>query len=215
MNALIVVGAGGHARSLLDILLGNGNFSHIACVDAAYPEIDHVQGYPSVKVIGRDENLPTIYAAGFGHALIALGNNRLRRSLFLQAFEIGFQFVNAISRYAIVSERAEIGKGSCVMPGAVVNAGAVIGENCIINTRCSIDHDCQIGAHCHIAPGVTLSGGVTIGEGTQVGTGASVTDRVRIGDWSLIGAGSTVVRDIDSRIVAYGIPAKYVRAVKE
>lgn len=205
MNKLIIVGAGGHARSVMDIALQDADYEIVGCVD---PLPGDVLGKP---VVGNDTDLTTFFARGIRHIFIAIGNNSLRHSLFNQAISIGFEPVNIISRHAVISPRAHLGKGICIMAGAVVNVNTTIGDNSIINTRCSIDHDCEIGKSSHIAPGVTLSGRVKSGEGVHIGTGASVIDGITLGDWAYIGGGALVVKDIPPRVLAYGVPARVIR----
>lgn len=205
MDKLVIVGAGGHARSVMDIALQNSDYEILGCIDSVAGE---VLGKP---ILGKDEDLGDFFAQGVRHIFVAIGDNSLRDRLYDRAISIGFEPVNIISHYAVVSPRAQLGKGICVMPGAVVNVNTVIEDNCIINTRCSIDHDCHIGKSSHIAPGVTLSGTVKIGDGVHVGTGASLIDKVSIGDWSYIGGGAVVVGDIPSGVMAFGVPAKVIR----
>jgi UDP-perosamine 4-acetyltransferase len=202
---LIIIGAGGHARSVMDIALENGDYEIAGCID---PTPGEVLGKP---VIGNDADLETFFSQGMRYIFVAIGNNALRHRLFEKALSIGFEPVNIISRHTTISRRAHLGKGICIMAGAVINVNTVIGDNCIINTRCSIDHDCQIGKSSHIAPGVTLSGTVKSGEGVHIGTGASVIDGITIGDWSYIGGGAVVVDDIPPEVMAYGVPARVIR----
>jgi UDP-perosamine 4-acetyltransferase len=205
---LLIVGAGGHARSVLDIASQVGEYSQISCIDSSYPSVRLVPGFEDVPIIGTDSDMELLFKQGYRHVFVALGDNKIRNKLFYSAVSLGYEPVNIISRSAIISPRAKLGKGICVMAGAVINVNADVGDNCIINTRCSIDHDCYISESCHIAPGVTLSGNVRINQGTWVGTGASVKDGITIGSWSYIGAGSVVVTNLESNALYYGVPAK-------
>ena len=205
MEKLIILGAGGHARSVMDILLQNGEFDVAGCIDLQPGE---VLGMP---VIGSDNDLESFYTKGIQHIFVAIGDNRLRNRLFQKVTSIGFRVVNVISWQAMISPRVVLGQGICIMAGAVINVNTVIGDNCIINTRCSIDHDCSIGRSAHIAPGVTLSGSVRAGEGVHIGTGSAVIDGITIGDWAYIGAGAAVVRDIPAGVLAYGVPARVIK----
>jgi UDP-perosamine 4-acetyltransferase len=205
MEKLIILGTGGHARSVMDILLQNNDFDIIGCVG---PESCEVLGQP---VIGNDNDLELIFSKGIENIFVAIGDNRLRNTLFHKVVSIGFKPINVISIHAVVSPRVELGDGICVMAGVVINVDTVIGDNCIINTRSSIDHNCSIGHSSHIAPGVTLSGTVRIGEGVHIGTGASVIDGITIGDWAYVGGGATVVNDIPAGVLAYGVPARCIR----
>lgn len=212
---VIICGAGGHARSVLDIALKIKEIDVIGCIDTLFPKVVQVPLMSDIPVIGTDEDLPNFYEQGIRHIFFAIGDNGLRKKLYTRAIEIGFEPVNIISQFAIISPRAKLGKGICIMPGAIINVNTVIGDNCIINTRCSIDHDCNVGANCHIAPGVAISGYVTIGEGAHIGTGSSVIDKINIGSWSYIGGGSAVVKDINNNMLAYGVPAREIKPIKE
>lgn len=212
---IVVCGAGGHARSVLDIALQDEHIEVVGCIDPIFPQITKMPLMQEIPVIGSDSELIEFFQKGLKFIFIAIGDNNLRRKLYQNAVSIGFEPVNIISRYAVISPKAHLGKGICIMPGAVVNVNTVIGDNCIINTRCSLDHDCNIDAHCHIAPGVAVSGFVKIGEGSHIGTGASVIDRIRIGKGAYIGGGAAVVKDIGNDVLAYGVPAKVIKELKE
>ena len=205
MKKFIMIGAGGHARSVADIVLQNGEYECVGCID---PMPGDVLG---IQVIGNDNDLESFFAEGIRYIFIAIGENHLRHKLFGQAVSMGFEPINVISRDAVISPRALLGKGICVMAGAVINVNTVIGDNCIINTRCSIDHDCHIGKSSHIAPGASLSGTVSTGDGVHIGTGASVIDGISIGDWAYIGSGAAVVKHIPPGVMAYGVPARVIR----
>lgn len=94
------------------------------------------------------------------------------------------------------------------MAGVVINAGTAIGDGAVINTGATVDHDCKIGAYCHVAPGVNLAGCVTLEEGVFLGIGSRVIPGIQIGEWTTVAAGAVVVRDLPSRVVAMGIPAR-------
>lgn len=210
MKKIIIIGAGGHAKSVMDIAIQNKKYEIIGCIDACYDEnkVSNVNGIP---IIGNDDMLEYFRKTGIEYCFIAIGNNNLREKLFNITKEIGFKHVNIISKHAILSSAVTLGKGICIMAGAIINTNAVIKDNCIINTNCSIDHDCYIGENTHIAPGVTLSGSVVVEKNVQIGTGACVIDGMCIKHGAYIGAGSVVVNDINEGVLAYGIPAKEIR----
>jgi len=140
--------------------------------------------------------------------IVAVGDNFVRATLAARYSVFGV----AIHSSARVSRHAEIGPGSVVMAGAVINAGARVGAHCIINSAASVDHDCLIADFAHVAPGATLGGNVHVGSGTMIGLGANVIHGIAIGAHTVIGAGSTVVRDVPSNVVAFGLPARVIRA---
>ena len=148
---------------------------------------------------------------GVNHAIIAVGNNAVRRQLAGMVAGKGFSLISVIHPASIVAPSAIIGAGTLVMPGSIVNADARIGDNVIINTGAVIEHDCDVGDHAHIGPHATLCGGVSVGAGTLVGAGATVLVGVRIGAGATIGAGSTVLCDVPDGATAIGSPCRIVK----
>lgn len=206
LRRVILIGAGGHAKVIADILKKDRTMDIVGCTDNN-PGSDLL----GIPILGDDSILPELYDQGIRHAFVAVGDNRLRSLLAQKVTRIGFELVNAMSPHAYVADSVELGNGIAVMAGAVIHAEARIGDCTIINTQASVDHECVIGEGCHIAPGSTLSGNVTVGSGTFLGTGTKVIDGIRIGAWSMIGAGSIVVRDLPDGCLAMGVPARVVR----
>ena len=203
---VILLGAGGHARVLLDILLEqNIEVLGIAEKDGADLPSD-VYGVP---VIGNDSDVQQYppdkveLVNGIG----SIGSTVLRQKVYERFKRQGYRFRQVIHPQAIVSRRAELCEGVQIMAGAVVNIGTRVGEDTIVNTNASVDHDCLIGAHVHIAPGVTLSGGVTVGDGSHIGTGASVMQGIEIGANVIVGAGAVVIDNIKTGKTVCGVPA--------
>jgi len=203
---VVIIGAGGHAKVIIDILKSNPAFELVGCTDQVVNR--QVSGIP---VLGDDSILPELYAQGIRHVFVAIGGNSLRHNLARRAVETGFELINAISPFAYVADSVKLGCGIAIMPGAILNAEADIGNNAIINTGASVDHECNIGETCHVGPGCNISGHVTIGEGTFLGTGTKVIDGMTIGSWSILGSGAVVVKDIPSRCLAVGVPAKVIK----
>jgi sugar O-acyltransferase (sialic acid O-acetyltransferase NeuD family) len=102
-----------------------------------------------------------------------------------------------------------------ILPSATVNIDSVVGNHVILNTSSSVDHDCRIGDYAHIAPGCHLGGGIIVGEGTFLGVGTSVVPGVRIGRWSVIGAGAVVTKDLQDNCTAVGVPARVIKTREE
>ncbi len=203
---VILLGAGGHAKVLLDILLEqNIEVLGIAEKDGT----DLPSGLYGVPVIGSDSDVQQYppdkveLVNGIG----SVGSTTLRQKVYERFKRQGYRFTQVIHPRAVVSIRAELGEGVQIMAGAVVNIGTRIKEDSIINTNASVDHDCLIGAHVHIAPGVTLSGGVTVGEGSHIGTGASVMQGIEIGANVIVGAGAVVIDNIETGKTVCGVPA--------
>ena len=124
-----------------------------------------------------------------------------------------FKIPTLVHHSAVVSTSAHIGENSHILAGAVIAPMVEIGEACIVNTNASVDHECVLAAGVHIAPGVTLCGCVRVGENTLIGAGSIVLPRIRIGANAVIGAGSVVTRDIPDCVVAFGNPAKIIKTI--
>lgn len=213
MKKIVIIGAGGHARSVIDIFLQTGEYQIAGCLDPCYSYRDKIEFMEDIHIIGDDSLIPELVNTGIEYAFVAIGDNKLRCKIMNKVKNCALKVVSAISPHAYISPRAVIGAGSCVMPGAVININCKIGEGVIINTNSSVDHDCQIYNYVHIAPGTAISGGSVINEGTHIGTNASVIDGICIGSWSYVGAGAVVVKNIPSNVMAYGVPAKVIKEI--
>ena len=207
-NRILLLGGGGHFRSVLDSLMSLESYDEIGIIDR-----DGTASALGVHVVGTDEDLPRLREAGWQSAFVtvgSVGSTGLRRKLFSLAREAGFLMPSIIDRTAIIARGTVIGEGVFVGKRAVVNFGSVIGDGAIINTGAIAEHDCAVGAFAHVSPGAILCGQVEIGPDTHVGAGSVVRQGIRIGGGSLIGAGSVVVKDIPDHVTAYGDPCRVV-----
>lgn len=203
----IILGAGGHGRVLLDVIISSGLQA------IGFTDIDenlHAVSIYGIPVLGRD-----IIIQNYSPDRILLGNGIgsvastvKRKAIYRDMLMMGYRFGSIIHPNSIVSPFANLANGVQVMAGAVVQPGASVEENAIINTAAVIDHECVIGKHSHVGPGAVISGGVTLGEGVHVGTGACVLQGVFIGSQALIAAGAIVTRDVTQGSKMAGVPAK-------
>jgi len=203
-NAVLVVGAGGHAKVCIEVLYAQGRFRPAACVDP-YAAQSEVLGVP---VHRSNDSLRRFHADGIRNAFIALGDNRLRERVGRDVLEIGFVLVNAISPKAVVSSTARLGRGVLVMPGAVINAATEIGDLVIVNTNAVVEHDCRLGPASHVASGCVLAGSVTVGDRAFIGAGCTVKPGISLGSDALVGAGAAVVHDVPANETVGGVPAR-------
>ena len=192
MKEIVLIGGGGHCKSVVDVIEQEGRFEIVGIVDK--PELlgSNVLGY---SVIGSDSDLDSL-AKRYQYALITVGQIKspsLRIKLFDLAINAGFTLPNIISPNAYVSKHLTIGKGVVVMHNAMVNASASIGDNCIINSKALIEHDCLISKHCHISTNATINGGVTVESGCFVGSSVTTKELITISENSFIKAGSLVL----------------------
>ena len=202
-SGVVVIGAGGHAKVVIELLRAAGREVDF-CIAGSGDEGTTCLGVP---VLIGDDRARELWREGYRHAIVAIGNNRLRERLARDLADLGFTFVNAVSPRAVVSPSARLGVGVAVMAGAVINAEAVIGDHVIINTLASVDHDCVIGAASHVAPHCGLAGGARVGDRVFLGIGSTVLPEISIGPDVQVGAGSVVIRDIAVGTVV-GVPAR-------
>lgn len=206
MADIVIYGAGGHAKVIIDIVEQAGIHRIIGLVDDT-ASVNNLMGY-SVA-----EDISTYLDSGVTAGLVAVGDN-WRRSRLVEKI-IGkcnsFEFVTAVHPSVNTGRDVVIGEGTVVMAGCSINSCTHIASHCIVNTGSNIDHDCRVNELASIAPGVTVGGNVVIGEYTAVGLGSSIIQKIEIGAYTVIGAGSVVVKDIPSCCVAYGSPCRFVR----
>ncbi|MCA9837577.1 MAG: acetyltransferase [Trueperaceae bacterium] len=204
---VLVLGAGGHAKVLIDILQLLG--TPIRGVLEPRQELwgKTVLGVP---IIAGDEYIfshkpdDVLLVNGLG----SIRDTAPRRKLYERWKAHGYRFASVIHPKAVISRQVNCGEGVQVMAGALMNAGVTIGENCVINTGAILEHDCTLGAHVHIAPGARLAGSVKVGQGSHVGMGASVLQNLCLGEACLIAAGSVVVDSVERETTVMGVPAK-------
>ena len=199
---VVVIGAGGHAAVVLDILrqLECEILAIIAkdkpAEKAVFANIPWFDSDSVIETFNKDD---VLLVNGIG----SLPGNALRTKIHQQYKNLGYQFKTVVSPKAIVSDYATLADGVQVMPGCVVNVNAYVDEGTIINTGAIIEHDCHIGKYNHIAPGAVLSGGVITADHVHLGTGANVIQGIQIGEHAVIGAGATVTKNLAKNMTLY------------
>ena len=212
MVAVVGLGAGGHAKVVIEILRFSHAIEVMGLLDPKRALWDSkVLG---ILVLGDDDMLAALRDQGGRHAFVGLGSigdARPRTALYAKARDHGFEIVSAVHPEATVSPSAEVGHGPTIMAAAVINAEARLGDNVIVNTGALVEHDCVLADHVHIATGARLASEVQVGEGAHVGVGASVRQGIQIGERAIVGAGAVVVADVPDGIVVVGVPARVLR----
>lgn len=204
---ILLIGGGGHCKSVLDTLYRSSLYEEIGIVDV--PEAISTK-ILDADIIGTDKDLPSLYKQGYQNAFVtvgSVGNPTLRVKLYNQLIKIGFYIPNIIDPSAIVSPYVTIGNGNFIGKNTIVNADVTIENGIIINTSSIIEHDCKVKSFSHLSPNSVVCGHVKIGENVHIGAGATVIQNVEITDNVIIGAGSVVVRSISEEGTYYGIPA--------
>ncbi|WNL38491.1 acetyltransferase [Halomonas sp. PAMB 3232] len=198
MNAppVILLGAGGHAKVVLDLL----RFTGRTVIGVCDPILEHKPGglWRGIPVLGGDNDLLSHVAdtVELANGVGSLPGQSTRHNLHERIIALGYRFATLVHPSAVLSESAILGRGAQVMAGCVVQADVQIGEGTLVNTAAHIDHDCQLGRHVHIAPGAVLSGGIRIADNVHVGPNVTIIQGVTIGTGAIIGAGTTVLHDL-------------------
>jgi len=208
---IVLVGASGHAHAVIEAVEREGKYRIVGVIDTFKP-VGHIcLGH---AVLGGEALLPDLIRQyEISGAVVAIGDNWVRH-LFVERIRSivpDLPFLTAIHPSAQIARSARVGAGSVILPGAIVCANGVIGEFCIVNTRASLDHDGRMEDFSSIAPAVTTGGMVVIKQFAAVMLGVNISHSVCIGEHSVVGAGSLVLKDLPAFVVAYGSPAKVVR----
>jgi sugar O-acyltransferase (sialic acid O-acetyltransferase NeuD family) len=189
---LLLLGCGGHARSMIDVVEASGRWHVLGLVGLPDEVGKEVLGYP---VLGCDHDLSSLREQCV-HALLAIGQIGLstqRQRLAANLKRLGFSLPVVISGRAQVSRHAQLGIGISVGHGVIVNAGACVGNYCILNSNALIEHDAVIGDCCHISTGALVNGRVTIGDSSFIGSGAVLREGLSLPPHTVISAGKRVM----------------------
>lgn len=211
MEKIVLLGAGGHAYSVIDSIISNQNFEIVGITDSEYPQKPSIL---NCKIIGEDSILPKLFASGVKNAFVTvgtIGNTALKEKLSFLLKEIGFMQPIIADISAVIGNETKIAEGVYIGKKTVLNASCIIGAHVIINTGAIIEHNCQINNFTHIAPGAIVCGDVRIGSHTHIGANSVIIQGCSIGNHCLIGAGSVVTSDLPDHVIAYGNPCKVVR----
>lgn len=201
---LILIGGGGHCKSVIDVAESVG-YNILGILDMpeeiGKPVLDYT-------VIGTDDDIPQyVDKAEFIITVGFIKNPSIRIRIYDEVKQAGGKLSIIVASTAHVSRYATLGEGTVVMHQAVVNAGAKIGENCIINTFCNIEHDAVIGDQCHISTGTMVNGDCKVGERVFIGSQSVLANGITVGEDIIVGAGSVVRNSISEKGVYAGNPA--------
>lgn len=205
---VVIFGAGGHGRVILDILSESGR-KVIGFLDENKDKAGHL--FNGVPVLGGWDYLK---ANNICEVALGVGDNTARHTIFRKLKSMDILIASAVHPKAVISKHVKMAEGVVVMGGVVINTGTVLEEGVVVNTSSSVDHDCHLGMFCQIWPGAHLAGNIKIGKFSCIGTGASLVPGIKIGKKVIIGAGAAVISNIDDGATAVGVPAKIIKRVK-
>lgn len=194
---MILFGASGHSKVVLDILISKG--LEVSVIVDDDPKNIEIFGVKVRKTFDLDLN---------DSAIISIGNN-LTRKIISEKYPLNY--ISAIHSNAVISQFSRLGIGTVVMANATINPDVIVGKHCIINTGAVVEHDCIIGDFVHVSPNASLAGNVSVGEGSHIGIGASVIQGVNIGRWATLGAGTVVIKNVPDFATVVGNPGKIIK----
>lgn len=215
LTPIVVFGASGHAKVVIDIVERNGAYKVIGLVDSGKPEGLEWFGY---RVLGSEADLPELKRRyGFEAGIVAIGDNWTRHLVVngIRKAVPDFPFVRAIHPSSLLGRGVRIGSGTVIMAGVSINSDTTIGDFCIVNTSASVDHDNELDDYVSVAPGVVTGGNVRVGRFSALSIGAAIIHGRTVGPHAVVGAGATVIDDIPGYSVAFGTPARVVKRRKE
>lgn len=206
MKNLVVVGAGGWAKDVLDSI-DYRNFRMVGWLDDIKPVGTMHLGYP---VLGNDVECVENYKDYV--YFIAIGHNGKRKAWWEKLKSYNLSLINVIDKTSVVSPHASIGEGNFIGKFTILSSDTVVGDNSIVNTRALVEHGSRIGSHVNLSTCTTLNGDVFVGEGAFVGSGSTVNGQITIGEWALVGSGAVVIKDVAPHTTVVGVPAKEIKS---
>lgn len=212
MSNILIYGASGHSKMIIDIIHKNKTHNIIGFLDSFKPQGETIYGY---KILGDLDELPQLMKLyNTTGIVIGIGDNYTRKLSYDKILEIvpKIEFVSVVHPSAILAEDIEVSDGTVIMAGVIINANAKLGKFCILNTKSSLGHDSVMDDFSSLASGATVGGNVTIGECSAICLGTSIINNVDIGNHTVIGSGALVVNSIGDFKQAIGVP---VNSIKE
>ena len=210
MRSVLVIGSGDHGQVVADILLAA---HQQGAEEVPIGFLDDREGLVGTQVLGLPVlgTIADLSRLPCDGAIIAIGDNATRRRLFLALQGQGIPWVSAIHPRATVAPNVKLGRGVMICPGAVVETGSVIGDGAILNTNCVVGHHSRVGEFAHICACSVVGGHGQIGEGALIGIGSVIIPRHVVGDWAVVAVRSAATRDVPSRTMAMGMPARVMQ----
>lgn len=214
MKNLVLVGGGNQAHYTIDIIEKENKYRIVGIIDSIHDIGSDRFGY---KIIGRQEDIIELvdsYKIDVG--VISIGDNWSRYAVYNKIVDLvpNFEFVNAIHPSVVIGNNVSLGRGVVAMAGCIFNPKSSIGDFTFFATGAQIEHDCFVDDFASVSAGSVTGGYVKIGKFSAITLGVTLLDRITIGENSVIGSGSLVVKSIPDDVLAYGNPAKVIRKRK-
>lgn len=211
MKEIVIVGAGGFGREVAwlveEINTLSPEWRLLGFLDDM-AKGSTVEGYP---ILGPIEHVAEL--GQHVYLTCAIGDSRLRKRLVDRLAESGRRFATLVHPGVMKSAYVSIGEGSTICAGTILTTNISIGKHCLLNLYCKVGHDSTLGDFTSCMPAVNIAGDVIIEQGCYFGLNACIINQKRVGEWSIIGAGAAVVKDIPARSLAVGVPARPIKTL--
>lgn len=206
MKKIFIYGSGGHGRVIKELIIAKNEYLFMGFIDddeSKIGELDILGTFSMIKELELDDKC----------CVIGIGDNykRYEISQKIQNLYPKIEFPSLIHPTAYISPDVKIGIGNVICMKSCIGTNSIIGNFCILNTNSSLDHDGRMGDYSSLGPGVTCGGMCDIDKGAAICLGANIRHKIYIGEWSIIGMGSNVIKDVESHDLVFGNPAKYQR----
>ena len=214
MYNILIAGASGHSKMIVDIINKNSNYKIVGYIDSFKKAGEIIYGY---EILGDFEKLNSIIDTyNIKGIIIGIGDNTIRKNIKDKITKIApnLNFITAIHPNAVLANDIIISEGTVIMAGAIINADAKVGKFCIINSNASLGHESIMEDFSSLSPGVSVGGNVKIGMCTVIGLKAGLKQGVTIGKYSIIGAGSLVLKPVGDYVMAYGVPIRVTQDIE-
>lgn len=203
MKKLILIGAGGHAKSVADSI-DKSEYELCGFIDS-----NKKGTHLGLPIFGTElEDIPSYEEYSY---FVSIGDVGYRKLWFDGIRERGLRIINIVDSSAVISASAKIGIGNFVGKIAVINADAEIGNNNIINTKALIEHECKVGDHNHLSTNSVINGNVVVGNSVFVGSSSVCNGQLKIGSNAVIGSGSVIIKDVPENVTVVGVPARVIK----
>jgi sugar O-acyltransferase (sialic acid O-acetyltransferase NeuD family) len=210
---MIIVGAKGFAKELLEVCHQLGETDHLVFYDDLSNDVPE-KLFGTFDILRSEAAVKSYFDTIDKRFVLGLGNPTLRHKMAEQFTQWGGELTSVISPKASIGHyNNRISLGACIMTGTVITNDVKIGDGVLLNLNCTVGHDVEIGAFTEITPGAHISGNVKIGKNCFIGTGAVILQGICVGDNSIIGAGSVVTKNVPPDTTIVGVPGKIIKHV--
>jgi len=171
---LVIIGAKGLAKELLQVLVQNGTTQNLIFFDNISTDVP-ARLFSRYRIIRSFEDLQQYFKLNDCSFALGVGGGKTRYCLYNKVSSLGGSIKSIISKHSLIGPYGtRIGEGSCVLANTIIECDAKIGVGCLINNGAIVSHDTSIGNFCEISPGAKVLGRAKIGHFSEIGANAVI-----------------------------------------